>query len=531
MFRQVDKPVSAEDILVVEDNQLRVRSSAELACWTAVLLTIAIGPIFVFKYPGLQDYPNHLARGFILLNRADPLLSRLYDIQWSPLPNLGWDLWVIAVGRILDLEWTGKLFLALSGASIVLGCFALNRALLSRSTFAPLLSVPFMFSSAFRLGFLNFELSVGCSLLAAAWWISADQAHWIRRLVLATLFSTSLYFIHFYGWAFYGLFLLSYELRSVLQSGNRLPDIRIGLLRLLRDGTQCIPVLTVMVYTAVTQPRPELTFTAFKPPYLRLSELDRLIDVGHPIWNVAILALFGLFIFEMFRRRWIRFHKDLAWPIGISVFVFFLMPDQIADTFYVSWRLLFMSVLVSIASCCPSIEGAARLSSIMSIVALMTIGIVGLQWQSWRNSETGTGSFVKIAQNVPQGSKLFVVHNGMTTQQLANDAIGLYHVGAYAVITRRALVQSMFVLNGQQILRFRDPVIQSTPRGSATMLSDIKREFWRQEIDLPEYLRQFDFVIVHGPDSGDDLEVLQTQALAPVDRLQDFRLYKVLKNN
>jgi hypothetical protein len=207
------------------------------------------------------------------------------------------------------------------------------------------------------------------------------------------------------------------------------------------------------------------------------------------------------------------------------------MPDQIADTFYVSWRLLLMAVLVSIASCYPSREGDARLSSIMSIVALITIGIVGLQWQSWRNSESGTESFIKLTQNVPAGSKLFVVHNGMTTQQLANDAIGLYHVGAYAVITRRALVQSMFVMNGQQVLRFRAPAMQSTPRGSATMLSDIKREFWRHEINLPEHLRQFDFVIVHGPDSGDDLEVLQTQAMAPVDRLQDFRLYKVLKTD
>lgn len=526
-----DKHVPAEDILVVENNRLPIRTGAELACWTVVLLAIAMTPIIVFKYPGLQDYPNHLARGFILLRRADPVLSRLYDVQWSLLPNLGWDLWAIAVGRVLDLEWTGKFFLALSGASIVLGCIALNRALLSRWTFAPLFSVPFLFSSAFKLGFLNFELSVGCSLLAAAWWVSSGGAHWARRLVLATFLSTSLYFIHFYGWAFYGLFLLSYELRFVLKPGNGPRDIWTGLLRLFRDGTQCVPVLAVMAYMAITQPRPELTLTAFKPPYLRLSELIRLIDVGHPIWNLAILVLFGLFIFEMFRRRWICFRMDLAWPIGISVFVFFLMPDQIADTFYVSWRILLMSVLVSISSICPSREGDARLSLIMSVLALTTIGIVGLQWQSWRNSETGSEAFIKITQNVPAGSKLFVVHNGMTTQQLANDAIGLYHVGAYAVITRRALVQSMFVLEGQQVLRFRDPVIQSTPRGSATMLSDIKREFWQRKIDLPGHLEQFDFVVMHGPDSGDDLKVLQSRALAPVDRLQDYRLYRVLRDN
>jgi hypothetical protein len=506
-------------------------SSAALACWTAVLLTIAIGPIFLLKYPGLQDYPNHLARAFILLNRTDPVLSRLYDVQWSPLPNLGWDLWAVTAGRVLDLEFAGKLFLALSGSSIVLGCFALNRVLLSRWTFAPLLSVPFMFSSAFRLGFLNFELSVGCSLLAAAWWISSADAPWFRRLALATLFSTSLYFIHFYGWAFYGLFLLSYELRCVLRSANKFADVWNGLLRLLRDGTQCIPVLALIVYAAITQPQPALTFTAFKPPYLRLSELNRLIDVGHPIWNVAILALFGLLFFEMVRRGWIVFRRELTWPIGISIVIFFLMPDQIADTFYVSWRLLLMSLLISIASCCPTPEGDARLFPIMSIVALLTIGIAALQWQSWRNSEAGTEAFLRIIQDVPEGSKLFVAHNGMTTQQLANDAIGLYHVGAYAVIARRALVQSMFVLQGQQVLRFRDPAIQAIPRGSATALSDIKREFWRHQIDLPGYLQKFDFVVLHGPNSGDDLMVLQTSALAPVDSVQDFRLYKVVKDN
>jgi hypothetical protein len=526
MFRQADKRASTDAI--DGNNQENARSGAGLACWTAILLMIAMAPIVAFKYPGLQDYPNHFARAFVLVNRNDPLLARLYDVQWSLLPNLGWDLWAIIVGRVLDLEWTGKLFLVLSGASIVLGCFALNRALFSRWTFAPLLSVPLMFSSAFRLGFLNFELSVGCSLLAAAWWISSDKVGWKRRLVLATLFSTSIYFIHFYGWAFYGLFLLSYELRFILKSGS-LRDIRAGLLRLLRDGTQCIPVLAVMAYTMMTQPQSELSFAAFKPPYLRLIEITRLIDVGHPIWNVAILVIFGLFVFELLRRRWIRFSGDLTWPIGLSVLIFFLMPDQIADTFYVSWRLLFMSVLVSIASCYPSREGNIRLSLIAGIIALLTVGIVGLQWQSWRNSEAGTEDFVNLVRNVPAGSKLFVVHNGMTGQQLANDAIGLYHVGAYAVVTRRALVQSMFTLTGQQVLRFRDVAIQSMPRGSATMLSDIKREFWRRDIDIAGHLRQFDFVVIHGPDSGDDLDVLQTHALAPLDRINDFRLYKVLK--
>jgi hypothetical protein len=506
------------------------RPTAELAGWTILLLTIAIGPIFVVAYPGLQDYPNHLARGFILLHSADPMLGRLYDVQWAPLPNLGWDIWVSVIGRVLPLELTGKLYLAASGLSVALGCFALNRALLSRWTFAPLLSVPFLFSSGFTMGFLNFELGVGCAMLAAGSWISTDHMHCIPRLILATIFSTGLYFIHLYGWAFYGVFVLGYELNLVWRHTNRLSDVGVGLMHLLRDGTQAIPALSMLVYVGNTSVTPPLTMLGFKPPYIRIGQIEHLIDVGHPIWNAAIFGLFVLLVGVIFRRRWLEFRRDLIWPIVICLCIFFLLPDLISNTFYVSWRMLLMTLLIAIASCSPSEVGEARIRPIMTGIALITLFIVSLQMWQWRSSEIGREAFVNIVQNVPEGSSLFVVHNGMTSQQLNNRAIGLYHVGAYAVLTRRALVQSMFTLPGQQVLRFRNPDIQSAPDSSATMLSEIKREFRKRGIDLAVHLQHFDYVVVHGPDSGDDLEALSSTAMTMIGHQQDFRLYKVAKD-
>jgi hypothetical protein len=506
------------------------RSTVELAGWTIILLTIAIGPIFVVLYPGLQDYPNHLARGFILLHSADPILRPLYDVQWTPLPNLGWDIWAVVVGRVLPLEWTGRLYLAVSGLSVVLGCFALNRALLSRWTFAPLLSVPLLFSSAFRMGFLNFELGVGCALLAAASWISADRMHWIRQLILATIISTGLYFIHFYGWAFYGVLVLGYELHLIWRRANRLSDVGFGLAHLLRDGTQAIPALAMLVYAGNTSGTPALTVLGYKPPYIRIGQIEHLIDIGHPILNAAIFVLFGLLIGVLFCRRWLEFRRDLIWPIVICLCIFFMLPDVISNTFYVSWRILLMTLLIAIASFSPSQEGEARITPIMTVFALITVFVVSLQMWQWRSSESGREAFVNIVQNVPEGSSLFVVHNGMTSQQLTSRAIGLYHVGAYAVLTRRALVQSMFVLPGQQVLRFSNPAIQSAPASSATMLSEIKREFRKSGIDLSTHLQHFDYVVVHGPDSGDDLKVLSSTALTLIGRQQDFRLYKVAKD-
>src|ERR1700730_2206856 len=134
------------------------RFNALVAAWTAVLLAIALGPLLLFPYPGLQDYPNHVARAFILLKPHDPVLQKLYNVQWTTLPNLGWDIWATIVGRFLPLEWTGKLFIAVSNVAIMAGCFALNRAVASKLTIAPLLAVPLLFNAGFARGFLSFEL-------------------------------------------------------------------------------------------------------------------------------------------------------------------------------------------------------------------------------------------------------------------------------------------------------------------------------------------------------------------------------------
>ena len=309
------------------------------------------------------------------------------------------------------------------------------------------------------MGFMNFELGAGCALLAAAWWISADGPRWVRRLILATLFSTGLYFVHFYCWAFYGLFLLSYELHLIWRRARKFADVRPGVARLLLNGTQAIPALALITCVARASVHSEPVFSGFKPPYLRISEFGHLIDVGHPIWNVAFLVLLGLLALVVFRRRWIAFRSDLIWPIGACLCIFFVLPDQISDASYVSWRILLMMLLVSVASCCPCEQGESRVNLILGVVALVTLGIASLQLLSWRNSEIDREAFITVAQEVPEGSSLFVVHNGMTLQQLRDSSRGLYHVGAYAVMTRRALVQSLFVVPGQQILRFRNAKI------------------------------------------------------------------------
>ena len=79
---------------------------------TAILALLTLWPLLLFTHPGMTDYPNHLARAFILLNPDDPFLAQNYRIAWGIMPNLGFDLWMVSLGRLLDIDSAGRLMSA-----------------------------------------------------------------------------------------------------------------------------------------------------------------------------------------------------------------------------------------------------------------------------------------------------------------------------------------------------------------------------------------------------------------------------------
>ena len=89
----------------------------------AVLLALFSVPIFSTVLPPLFDYPNHLARFWILASGG----NAFYAVHWAPLPNLAGDLVVPFLARVMPLDFAGKLFLVMIFALIVGGAVSLNR--------------------------------------------------------------------------------------------------------------------------------------------------------------------------------------------------------------------------------------------------------------------------------------------------------------------------------------------------------------------------------------------------------------------
>ncbi len=507
--------------------------------WAVALSLIAFLPIFLFQYPGLQDYPNHLARAYILQNLDDPTFKHYFSVDYSPVPNLGWDLFALSAGRFIPLEYVGKIFVVLSCVVTISGCFALNKAIVGRWTLAPLRIFPFVFNTGFNKGFLSFNFGIGVDLCAAAWWASLDENRWRTQLLGATAFSTCLYLIHFYAWACYGIFVLGWSFRKENLGIWNLNSIMRLLARLTRDGLQALPpallALLWLTHTRSERTSSVETFRSFQPPYSRISDLDRLIDLGTPFINdvLLVLACIAFFLAIYFSR--FRYRPGATIAIILCVLLFFALPSKIEETNFVSWRIMLAGLFFLVASLDSSRESDIKpFPSFAIMIALITASISILHIQQWIVARDEQTTLFRVLELVPEGSSIFFVRDGTTDKDLGTRAAGLYHIGAFAVLQRHAIPQSLFTFAGQQPLRYKRFELQNAPERSNTFLSDLPPTFIKAGLDFQSHVDKFNYVIVHDDRLLDGKEPLTgkiIEGLSTVSTIGAFRLYRTSNAN
>ena len=57
------------------------------------MLTMLLVPVLLVEVPPILDYPNHLARCYVLaFGGTDPILQQMVTANWRLIPNLAVDL-------------------------------------------------------------------------------------------------------------------------------------------------------------------------------------------------------------------------------------------------------------------------------------------------------------------------------------------------------------------------------------------------------------------------------------------------------
>src|SRR3954465_12427044 len=161
--------ISATDAQAIDAG---VRRWWESRVAVAMAIVAAAIPLVYPAIPPLVDLLGHMGRYRVELDLGhSPWLQRYFNFHWAAIGNLGVDLLVMGLGRIIGLEPAVKLIVLMIPPLTVAGFLWVAREVHGRIPPAAYFAIPFAFGHPFLFGFVNFALSMALAFLAFGLWL------------------------------------------------------------------------------------------------------------------------------------------------------------------------------------------------------------------------------------------------------------------------------------------------------------------------------------------------------------------------
>jgi hypothetical protein len=255
----IEKRIAAIDLqlkkLLRETGVWRVESAATQTAAPLVLTAFAIFtaavllvlPLWIVKYPPLLDYPNHLARVFILthINNPNYQFSLYYTATLGPYPYLAMDLLLMGLQKFFGIFTGGRLILSLCVLGVPIGAWFFVRQANRDNTSLACWGLLSGYNIFFLWGFVNWQLSMALVLIVTGLWIRYLARPTIWRRLALLLIVTALYFTHLQGFGLAGLVVTAYATLAV-------PGWRRVLLALAQGWALFLPGGCLHLLTRVT---------------------------------------------------------------------------------------------------------------------------------------------------------------------------------------------------------------------------------------------------------------------------------------
>ncbi|HWA62707.1 MAG TPA: hypothetical protein VG939_15105 [Caulobacteraceae bacterium] len=532
--------------------------------WALPLLVAAsflliLVPFAAIEIPPLTDYPNHLARFWLIAGGVtQPPMPRFFAIDWSRVStNMGLDLMVLALSKVASGFTLARAAMVLAALAPPLGALALNLRLWRRFDPWQALLPLAAWSTTFLMGFLNFQIGLGLALAFAAldpMFLRGPKAlepspvrsnrpdrdkkarfFEFERLLIAqpvpTLAGGALALVrvplglvlaanHLFALLFYAVLLAGLAFGREGALPPRWPALFPRLRRAALAGAWCLIPLAMVVLWGRALPGSQVGgFAEFHYDSVAgvlTALVSPLVTYNVPL-ELVIAILLGAFVTLLARRGLIEAHTGLlVAAIGLEV-LSLLTPNYAAGTGWVARRMPIMALLAAASAVRLTPAGAARAGFAFSAAALaMVAGRTG--WVAWNwtamqpniaaveqvLAEVPAGAAVLPAQHKPSGWSRFIAPPGRYIFSV--DDPTFRHYAALATPLRRAFVPNLFSSLGKQPLQILgdwDPLVEHDGADLASVSSLNQPPTKKSPRYLAGWRSRFDYLLVLNADLPD----------------------------
>ena len=398
--------------------------------WLGIaMVLLSVLPFLFAVHPQQSDYPSHLARYHVMLDRGQSeFLSRYYEFEWIWSGNLGVDILIWPLGALLGVEraaWLVAVLLPpLTGLAIVSVEWVLRR----RIGVGTLLALATIWSPAMLMGFSNFVLSVALALFAFAGWVKLEGWRW--RAALFVPAGIAVWLCHSAGWGVLGVLVFGYE-----WSRNR------GLAAFLAPWPLFLPFLVIAAQPGIGG---SFDYGGGVPAYKFATWLKALAG-HHPQLDIASVVLLLVAILIALRMRAVD--ARLGWAALILAMLTVAMPRHFGGGDFADLRLVPVALMLG----CMAIDARVPrwLLWLAPALFLLRLAVTSVSWQ---DESQRLEQALAALDNVPQGARIAGATSYFTGRWGA-DAFA--HAPSYATVYRDARVNTHFAVPGVHMLRVR----------------------------------------------------------------------------
>jgi hypothetical protein len=466
---------------------------------------VLVLPLWIVRFPPLVDYPNHLARAFVLhhLNDSGQIFSSWYASDWGPNPYLVVDSILQALQYPFGIYVAGRLLLTFCVLALPLATWLFLRQASPGNEYLALWSLVVAYDTNFLMGFLSFQLSMALCFAVVAVWLAYGKAPRLSLWLLLLLLATTLYFTHIGGFAVAALVVVLYtwfQRRPLRQVGQAL--------LLFVPGSAFFLHMKMHSWANRSLDYNSWHFSA------KLVSLTTPFRGYSRVIDLIALSLFAAALFlALVRNREARFSRVWTAIAAAVLAVHWIVPERYGDLASIDTRFPPFAFLFALAI--PHLGGRRKVMiyAALAVFVLKTTYTTARFHSEQRKLETLATAFASVPEHArilacvkpPPPEDLWVKH-------------GEYHFWAYGVISRGWVSPSLFHQKGVQPLVLRkDVYLGDNPDASCT----IDRSW-----DWSRLRQDHDFVWAYDlPSLGPALNGIGSTAYA-ADKLVIYKLRK-----